>query len=423
MSPRKRAWIAVLLVLAAAGAAAVAARFLWPQRYWTARHQFHKWRIDILGRRETPKPKFVFNTGPTRDILFCIADHFEPDWGAANAERLAPFLEGFRSLALEFQDADGCPPKITWFVKEGVGESPGDATLGLLAPLVRQGLGEVEVHIHLRERYDSEQRAIEDFVSLVQKKMDAYQPYGFCHYASESGEARVRFGFVQGDWALDNSRLEETGQRIRCGINTQLRLLSEVGCYADFTFPAWGSMAPTLIVDRPYYAKDDPDPKSYDKKENVQVMAAGQSPFGDLLLLQGPNCNEAWNRSSPLSLERMKEWLAHEVEVEGRPDWLLVKIHSHSMIDLYDPQTGALDPAAADAYFGDSAKAFFADLLRVFNDGKAYRLHFVSARELFNVAKAAEAGFAGNPKDFRDFALPKPLCFSPLPEANEAARR
>jgi hypothetical protein len=36
------------------------------------------------------------------------------------------------------------------------------------------------------------------------------------------------------------------------------------------------------------------------------------------------------------------------------------------------------------------------------------RLHYVTAREAFNVAKAAEAGHAGNPADYRDFVLPPP---------------
>ncbi|MFT6770581.1 MAG: hypothetical protein ACJARU_000781, partial [Congregibacter sp.] len=35
-------------------------------------------------------------------------------------------------------------------------------------------------------------------------------------------------------------------------------------------------------------------------------------------------------------------------------------------------------------------------------------LHYVSSREMYNIAKAAEAGNSGNPNDYRDFVLPKP---------------
>jgi hypothetical protein len=47
-----------------------------------------------------------------------------------------------------------------------------------------------------------------------------------------------------------------------------------------------------------------------------------------------------------------------------------------------------------------------------------FRLHYVTAREAFNIVKAAEAGHSGNPDDFRDFVLPPPanrrlLCSAP----------
>ena len=35
-------------------------------------------------------------------------------------------------------------------------------------------------------------------------------------------------------------------------------------------------------------------------------------------------------------------------------------------------------------------------------------LHYMTAREAYNVAKAAEAGLSGNPEDYRDYKIPKP---------------
>jgi hypothetical protein len=46
-----------------------------------------------------------------------------------------------------------------------------------------------------------------------------------------------------------------------------------------------------------------------------------------------------------------------------------------------------------------------------YNDGRHFVLHYVSAREMFNIVKAAEAGRSGNPNDYRDFVLPKPPMF------------
>jgi mRNA-degrading endonuclease YafQ of YafQ-DinJ toxin-antitoxin module len=40
-----------------------------------------------------------------------------------------------------------------------------------------------------------------------------------------------------------------------------------------------------------------------------------------------------------------------------------------------------------------------------FNDGKAYQLHYMTAREMYNVVKALEEGGRGSPARYRDHAL------------------
>ncbi len=37
-----------------------------------------------------------------------------------------------------------------------------------------------------------------------------------------------------------------------------------------------------------------------------------------------------------------------------------------------------------------------------------FRLHYVTAREAYNIARAAEAGRSGDPNDYRDFLIPPP---------------
>jgi hypothetical protein len=37
-----------------------------------------------------------------------------------------------------------------------------------------------------------------------------------------------------------------------------------------------------------------------------------------------------------------------------------------------------------------------------------FRLHYVTAREAYNIARAAEAGHSGDPNDYRDFLVPPP---------------
>ena len=42
-----------------------------------------------------------------------------------------------------------------------------------------------------------------------------------------------------------------------------------------------------------------------------------------------------------------------------------------------------------------------------FNDGKQYRLHYVTARQAFNIAKAAEDGKTGDPSQWLDYRVAK----------------
>ncbi len=45
-----------------------------------------------------------------------------------------------------------------------------------------------------------------------------------------------------------------------------------------------------------------------------------------------------------------------------------------------------------------------------YNDGDNYILHYVTARELYNVIKAIEAGEDGsNPEDYRDYLISRPI--------------
>jgi hypothetical protein len=43
-----------------------------------------------------------------------------------------------------------------------------------------------------------------------------------------------------------------------------------------------------------------------------------------------------------------------------------------------------------------------------YNDGVRWKLHYVSAREMYNIVKAAEAGKTGDPGQYRDFVIARP---------------
>jgi hypothetical protein len=85
------------------------------------------------------------------------------------------------------------------------------------------------------------------------------------------------------------------------------------------------------------------------------------------------------------------------VHVEGRPDWVVVKVHTHG--------TQERD---IDTLLGAEVDAMHEYLERRYNDGQRHVLHYVTARELYNIIKAAEAGLDGDPGRYRDHLLPPP---------------
>lgn len=61
-----------------------------------------------------------------------------------------------------------------------------------------------------------------------------------------------------------------------------------------------------------------------------------------------------------------------------------------------------------DTLLGQPMDRAFDYLETRYNDGRDWQLHYVSAREMYNIAKAAEAGHDGDPGQFRDYEIPRP---------------
>ena len=340
--------------------------------------------------RRTFRPKRY--TGVT-DIFLCIADHFEPEHGEVDLgvqrSRVAAWVERYPAVAKRFADSNGRPPQHTFFFPE---EAYRPELLDPLAELCRQGFGDVEVHLHhdhdtasaLRDRLGRFTEALFHQHGLLRRRRDG----------------AIIFGFVHGDWALDNARPD--GQS--CGVNNEITVLLEAGCYADFTLPAAPDPSQTRTVNSIYYAIDDPArPRSHEY--GVPARAGAQPPTDGLLMVQGPLTFDMRRRiwgifpglengaidSSDAhlpTLDRFVSWVDAGVSIEGRPEWIFVKIYSH----------GAIEHNAA-VLLGPEMAAFHTDINHAFNDGVRYRLHYVTAYEMATLVKAAEAGLTGAPRD------------------------
>jgi hypothetical protein len=354
----------------------------------------HLWLGAYLRRKRRPAVE-----GPTH-VMFCFVDHFEPMHGHVDIDRqrarVDTWCHGYRELAGRHRDADGRPPQHCFFYPE---EEYLEEHLDKITALCADGFGEIEVHLHHDNDNEPNFRdTIGRFKHLLNERHGALARH------PDTGE--IMFGFIHGNWCLDNSRPDGRW----CGLNNELILLRELGCYADFTMPSAPSDTQTAIINSIYYATDDPtQPKSHDAGVPVTV---GGSPVGDLLLVQGPiglnwrdrrkgvipRVENADIRANyPPTPGRVDGWVDTGIHVDGRPEWIFIKIHTH----------GAPEKDAA-VVLGPAVDEMFSHLETAYNDGERFVLHYVTARETYNIIKAAEAGKTGNPNQYRDFVLPPP---------------
>jgi hypothetical protein len=341
----------------------------------------------IQSRRRRP-----LRAGDQTHLLLCVVDHFEPQWGKAPAalaqQRVRNWVRQYPSLFGGFRDSDGRPPRHTFFFPIDQYDAQ---HVQSLAELCRQGFGEIEIHLHHeRDTAANLRRTIEQYKLLLAAR------HGLLAKRRTTGE--IVYGFVHGDWALDNSR----GDGRCCGVNNELDVLRQTGCYADFTLPSAPSSTQTRKINSIYYAKGNPDrPKSHDW--GINVGAADAAPSDSLMLIQGPLLLD-WRRgkiengclqaSQPPDTHRLDLWLKANVHVPSRPDWRFVKLHAH----------GAPE-ANQEILLGQAMLEFHRGLRRRADAEKNFHFHYVSAREMYNLVKAAEAGYAGPVAPALDFDL------------------
>jgi hypothetical protein len=333
--------------------------------------------------------------GP-RHLLFALCDHYEPLWGKADEDRgrqrVYAWHEGYPRLVDRYRDSDGHKPRHSFFFP---GEQYRPHYLDSLADLARAGLGEVEVHLH----HDGDTAA-----TLEPQLLEALDNYAKHGHLARDADGRLRYAFIHGNWALANGR--DDGKW--CGVDEELPLLFRTGCFADFTFPSAPDQCQPNIVNRIYWPTGDLSAKRcYESGEPARV---GHVKNDRLLLVQGPLAlarrpkrlavrieSAELRANDPATPTRARSWVEQGIHVEGRPEWIFVKLHTH----------GAPDNEGA-SLLGDGGHALHRILTTEYNDGQKWILHYVTAREMYNVAMAAMDGRSGNPNDYRDHVLAPP---------------
>ena len=199
----------------------------------------HLWLLGYIKSLLTPEDKF---NSQVKHIVFVIADHFEP-FRKKDRNVIDFWEKEYPKFADSFCDSHGHPPQHTWFFPIELYEPE---IVEKLSNLCRKGYGEIEVHLHHRD--DSE----ESLRNQIRKGIENLSNHGALK--PQGKEYGPKFGFVHGDWALNNSRKDGRF----CGVNNELRILREEGCYADFTLPSAPSDTQTKKINSIYYAKSNP---------------------------------------------------------------------------------------------------------------------------------------------------------------------
>ena len=338
-------------------------------------------------------------------LVIALADHFEPAYVEGNGRGRAPFDEQQRRLerwckrypavAENWRDQDGRPLVHTYFYPA---EQYDESLVQRLAEFCHDGWGEVEIHLHhgvdAPDTAENTRRLLIDFRDKLAYKHSCL--------SYSRGSTVPAYAFVHGNFALANS-----AEGWACGVDSEMQVLSETGCYADLTLPAAPlHPAQTSKINALYECgiplhKRAPHRRGRDLKR-------GRPPEILPMIVQGPLMidfaryaaahwprieNAALTATNPATLHRLRLWKQSAICVQGRPDWLFIKLHCHGM-----------DASQDEVLLGDPMRKFVSELVAGAGERKE-TLHFVSAREMANIIVAACEGREGNPGEYRDYWL------------------
>ncbi len=331
-----------------------------------------------------------------RHIIFCLADHYEPRWNNVDQKtemrRIMRWVEKYPVLANMHRDSNGRPVQHSWFY---AAEEYRSCNLEEISKLCGGGFGEIELHLH----HDND--TPQGFRLKLEEALANFTKHGAL--ITQENPPRHAFGFIHGNWALNNSGAHGRN----CGVNNELKILKECGCYADFTLPSAPDASQTSKVNAIYYAEDIPNiRKSHNTGTDIR---AGGKAVGDLVMIQGPLAlnwkrrkygflprieNGCVHQSCPPTPNSIDLWVRQHIHVVGRPEWTFIKVHCHGTQENDE-----------DVLLGERAHTMYSYLEKTYNDGKRYQLHYVTAREMYNIVKAAEDGKEGNPIQFKDYVI------------------
>ena len=310
-----------------------------------------------------------------------ITDHYEPLGGKVSLDtallRVARWQDRWPKIAEEApRDSSGKRPCYSFFYPQ---EDYHPELLAPLAEMTQQGIADVEIHIHHdQETAHGFREKIRTFCRQLREE------HGLLHDI----DGRTVFGFIHGNWALDNSRSDGRW----CGLSGEIKLLKELGCYADFTMPSLPSETQGRVVNQVYWCTGIPGrPKAFDRGVEADVGGGVQ---GDLMMITGP----LGLRYSERLLPRMEtgELAAYDLPTQYRVKrWinLAPRVGDDLFVKLYGH--GAREDNAEGLLGTNSKPGGLAEMFRWLQQEAAERgleLHWASAFEMYRAISALVGG-------------------------------
>jgi hypothetical protein len=319
-------------------------------------------------------------------IHFCLVDHYEPGWRGADLdlqrERVSTWTTHYPNQASRHRDIDGRPPQHTFFFPT---EEYQPEHLDALASLAHAGWGDVEVHLHHdRDTPAGFRENLSRFTEILHVR------HGLLR---KDAAGRIRYGFIHGDWALNNARPDG----LCCGVDDETSILLETGCYADFTMPCGPKASQSRKVNAIYYMVPQDEPRAQDHGMDAR---AGAAPPGGLLIVQGPlalnwfrrkwgilpridTADIAWH--TPATPDRIRLWAEQQIHVQGAGKHIFIKVSTH----------GAQERNMQYLLFGGLNQLWCA--LEEFCRRGAHSLHYVTAYEMQAKIHELETGTLNQP--------------------------
>ena len=211
------------------------------------------------------------------------------------------------------------------------------------------------------------------------------------------------YAFVHGNLALANS----AGGHF-CGVDSEMQVLRETGCFADFTLPSAPDRTQVPMLNA-IYESGGPLHQARPHRTGKNVRVGGESPKLPLIFT-GPLVFN-WKRrvyglpiprlddgvlaaNYSLDIDRLRRWVSSHVSVRGRPEWVFIKLYCHGFF-----------PFDRDATIGSEVERFWQEVLELSARTGKFKVHFATAREAFNMVMAAIEGREGEPGQYRNYRL------------------